>query len=96
LKLSAAELDRMATSNGIDKKDMFEIERIAQAEGENLRGEKRAQAVAAKRQELIQMIKTGEMPSAKTAATPPAVGTVDNGYVFQGGDPNDSNSWKPQ
>ncbi len=96
LKLSAAELERMGSANGISTKDMFEIERISQAEGENLRGENRAKAVAAKRQELIKMVKTGEMPTAQTTATPPAVGTVDNGYIFQGGDPNDPNSWKPQ
>lgn len=97
LKKSAAEIEQMAKSNGITVSQQLEIERIAQAEAENLPASKRPAVMEATRKRLTQQIAGGQPVSATApVATPPAIGAVDNGYVFQGGDPNDPNSWKPQ
>jgi hypothetical protein len=32
----------------------------------------------------------------KTQMPPPAIGTVKNGYIFKGGNPNDKTAWEKQ
>lgn len=54
------EIRRMARSNGLTVSQQLEIERIAQAAGENMIGEEREAAIDAKRQELIDQVTNGQ------------------------------------
>jgi len=80
-KKTEAELIRMADSNGLTVNQMLEIERLAQAEGENIISpEKRKVAVDAKRQELLERF-GGKKISGKSELSDPDIAGQSPEYV---------------
>ena len=57
---TAAEIAREARMNGMTTSQMLEVERIAQAAGENLYGAKREQAINETRERLIKQVQGGQ------------------------------------
>lgn len=105
IKKSAAEIERMAKGNGLTVDQQLQIERVAQAAGENIVGaEDRKKAVDEERARLTEQFKAQTanpsdgpgITSQNQTNNAPAVGAVVNGYVYQGGDPSKPESWKPQ
>lgn len=59
-KKTALEIRRLARQNGITTSQMLEIERIAQAAGENLSGDRRTKAIDETRDRLLKQFSDGE------------------------------------
>jgi hypothetical protein len=96
---SAQEIKRMARMNGLTISQALEIERIAQAAGENLYGEDREKAIEAKRKQLLETYggtgQSGLSDRGGLSKGAPQPGTVIDNHRFNGGDPNDQNNWTP-
>lgn len=102
-KKSEAEIARMAKQSGISTDQMLSIERIAQAEAENiLDPDARRTVVEKKRAELTAQVKQnlGISTGPGITAEPPKVGDVEQtpegSWMFKGGDPSNPASWQKQ
>jgi hypothetical protein len=69
---TALEIRRLARQNGLDTKEMLEIERIAQAAGENLWGDERKQVIDETRERLLDQFRAGEGLSGGAGLSPEA------------------------
>lgn len=88
---TAQEIRRDARANGITITQQLEIERIAQAAGENLYGEERAKAIDAERKRLIEQVTSGQGITGKTgglagdAGAPTATGPNGEKVILRDG-----------
>lgn len=64
-KKTAAEIERLAKQNGLTVSQMLEIERIAQAAGENMYGAERQRVIEAERKRLMEQYASGNEPEQK-------------------------------
>lgn len=92
---TALEIRRLARSNGLSTKEMLEIERIAQAAGENLWGDERKQAIDETRERLVEQFRTNEGLSggdglSSSEAEPMATNDAGDVLVLRNGE------WVPQ
>lgn len=92
---TALEIRKLARQNGLSTKEMLEIERIAQAAGENLWGDDRKQAIDETRERLVEQFRANEGLSSgdglsSSEAEPMATNDAGDVLVLRNGE------WVPQ
>lgn len=104
MKKTAAEIERLAKSNGVRVTDQLRLEELVLKSAEGIiNPQEKKRVMDETRQRLLQQIQQnpsspddGPGISSQDLSTAPAPGTVVDGYVFQGGDPNAAESWVAQ
>lgn len=93
------EIRRDAKMNGITVSQQLEVERIAQAQAENIYDPAERERIIDKtRQEVLDRIGAGQgsgLSGSSSGLSAPSIGTVQDGYRFDGGDASDPNNWTP-